>query len=342
MRRSHYIPWIYNLDFKVSPEFIRFLPLVLLMVQKSPTTTWNGAKTCKQWDKLPTSTGERRIFEPPTVSTRNCHGSGSGDPQRWWHWLRARLWLKSLGFRNHCVFLNKSIFGRHLFLANICIHQSKHMNWSSCWIITFFMGGWNIPLFKQWIFFAPSRRLAFETTHLRNSLVGDLDHEGCNIVTSGGLDRLACIEETKHRKMFRFCWKQNLSTCWRFLKCAAIKEELKSDSLMLWIKPSWERSRIPYLKTLFEFPWFSVLPVWWDIRTVSSLEIILECKATRKHSYSGYWLRFQSCQSRDWCRISLKGSPCVFGSWISASDSFKKLVHSCWVPPCATGTTEDM
>ena len=179
-------PWIYNLynlDFKVSPEFIRFLPLVLLMVQKSPSQPPGMVqKPCKEWNKLPTSTGERRISEPPTVSTRNCHGSGSGDPQRWWHWLRARLWLKSLGFRNRCVFLNKSIFGRHLvlrrhlFLANICIHQGKlidktdaELSHFSCWL--------HIRLFKQWIFFAPSRRLAFETTHLRNSLVGDLDHD---------------------------------------------------------------------------------------------------------------------------------------------------------------------
>lgn len=78
----------------------------------------------------------------------------------------------------------------------------------------------------------------------------------------GLIDWLA-LKETKHRKMFRFCWKQNLSTCWRFLKCAAvkaIKEELRQDSLMLSKIPSWERSRIHSPTTLAESMVFRLLP----------------------------------------------------------------------------------
>ena len=42
---------------------------ILLIVQKCQTTTvWMyRLKPCKEWDKLPTSTGDRRISEPSTV-----------------------------------------------------------------------------------------------------------------------------------------------------------------------------------------------------------------------------------------------------------------------------------
>ena len=264
MQRSHYIPWIYNFDFKVSPEFIRFLPLVLLMVQKSPSQPPGMVqKLCKEWDKLPTSTGERRISEPPTVSTRNCHGSGSGDPQRWWHWLRARLWLKSLGFRNRCVLLNKSIFGRHLvlrrhlFLANICIHQGKlidkthaELSHFSCFL--------EHPSVQAMDFFR-----SIQETCIRDytppKFLSWRPRPWCNIPPPNGLIDWLAFKETKHTKMFRFCWKQNLPLCQRFLECAAIKaikEELRQDSLMLSKIPSWERSRIPSLQHL-RSPWFS-------------------------------------------------------------------------------------
>ena len=161
--------------------------------------------------------------------------------------------------------------------------------------------GWNIPLFKQWIFFAPSRRLAFETTHLRNSLVGDLDHDA-----------------TSHLRM---AWsiglhlrKQNIQRCsdsvgsriyhyandfWSVLQIKAIKEELRQDSLMLSKIPSWERSRIPSLQHL-RSPWFSGF---------SRLVGHPDCQFPGNYSWMqgyaetqfirGYWLRFQSCQSRE-------------------------------------------
>ena len=37
---------------------------VLLMVQESQATTWDGVEICKWLDKLPTSTGDHRISEP--------------------------------------------------------------------------------------------------------------------------------------------------------------------------------------------------------------------------------------------------------------------------------------
>ena len=216
-------------------------------------------KPCKEWDKLPTSTGERRISEPPTVSTRNCHGSGSGDPQCWWHWLRARLWLKSLGFRNHCVLLNKSIFGRHLvlrrhlFLANICILIDKahaELSHFSCWL--------EHPAVQAMDFFR-----SIQETCIRDytppKFLSWRPRPWCNIPPPNGLIDWLAFKETKHTKMFRFCWKQNLPLCQRFLECAAIKaikEELRQDSLMLSKIPSWERSRIPSLQHL-RSPWFS-------------------------------------------------------------------------------------
>ncbi len=48
-------------------NILHFPWVVLLMVQKSQTTTWD-IKPCKQCDKLPTSTGARRMSEPSTVS----------------------------------------------------------------------------------------------------------------------------------------------------------------------------------------------------------------------------------------------------------------------------------
>ena len=42
-----------------------------LLVQKSgeKTTVWMVLKPCEYWDKLPTSTGDRRIFVASTVAT---------------------------------------------------------------------------------------------------------------------------------------------------------------------------------------------------------------------------------------------------------------------------------
>ena len=46
------------------------------MVQKSQTTTvWMYPKPCKSWDKLPTSTGERRISETSRVVLANPLGN---------------------------------------------------------------------------------------------------------------------------------------------------------------------------------------------------------------------------------------------------------------------------
>ena len=57
------------LDTSISElQLCGYVSEILLMVQKSQTTTWDGDKTpYKQWDELPTSTGDRRISEPSTV-----------------------------------------------------------------------------------------------------------------------------------------------------------------------------------------------------------------------------------------------------------------------------------
>jgi len=60
-------------------------------------------KPCKYWDKLPTSTGERRIFEPSTVSPNS-----NKAPPCWLQRLRrtklSRFWLPLQNFLRALLF----------------------------------------------------------------------------------------------------------------------------------------------------------------------------------------------------------------------------------------------
>ena len=55
-------------------EWAPEIPMILLMAARNPArkTTWDGVKTRRKWDELPTSVGERRISE----NSSNCNRCG--------------------------------------------------------------------------------------------------------------------------------------------------------------------------------------------------------------------------------------------------------------------------